>query len=72
VVFHGGIDPKDILPFETRESSKETVKEIIDMINKKVGYIFVAAPTFKRTYFPKYCVYVYYFMSTIMCLNLYF
>lgn len=43
IVFHGGVDTQDILPFGTRESIEASVKEIIDTMNRDGGYIFAAA-----------------------------
>ena len=43
VVFHGGIDTQDILPFGTKESIEAAVKETISILNKNGGYIFAAA-----------------------------
>ena len=34
IVFHGGIDTQDILPFGTKESIENTVSETIDIMNK--------------------------------------
>ena len=43
IVFHGGIDTQDILPFGTRESIEQAVKETIESMNINGGYIFAAA-----------------------------
>ncbi len=43
IVFHGGIDTQEILPFGTPESVEEVVKETIGIMNKDGGYIFAAA-----------------------------
>jgi uroporphyrinogen decarboxylase len=43
IVFHGGIDTQEILPFGTKESVEEVVKSTIEIMNKNGGYIFAAA-----------------------------
>lgn len=43
IVFHGGIDTQEILPFGTKEKIEETVKETIEILNKDGGYIFASA-----------------------------
>ena len=43
IVFHGGIDTQDILPFGTKNTIEETVKNTIEIMNKDGGYIFAAA-----------------------------
>ena len=43
IVFHGGIDTQEILPFGTREMIESTVKNTIDKLNKNGGYILAAA-----------------------------
>jgi len=43
IVFHGGIDTQDILPFGTKERIEEVVKTTIDIMNANGGYIFAAA-----------------------------
>ena len=43
IVFHGGIDTQEILPFGTKESIEQAVRETIGIMNDKGGYIFAAA-----------------------------
>ncbi len=43
IVFHGGIDTQDILPYGTKESIDDTVGRTIAIMNKNGGYIFAAA-----------------------------
>ena len=43
IVFHGGLDTQEVLPFGTRESVGEAVRETIGALNRDGGYIFAAA-----------------------------
>jgi len=43
IVFHGGLDTQDVLPFGTETSVKEAVNSLISTMNKNGGYIFAAA-----------------------------
>lgn len=43
IVFHGGLDTQDVLPFGTEETVKEAVDKLISTMNKDGGYIFAAA-----------------------------
>lgn len=43
IVFHGGIDTQEILPYGTRESVEEVVRDTIATMNCDGGYIFAAA-----------------------------
>lgn len=43
IVFHGGLDTQDVLPFGTEKSVKEAVKNLISTMNENGGYIFAAA-----------------------------
>lgn len=43
ICFHGGIDTQSILPFGTKESIRNEVKRVIDVMAKDGGYIFAAA-----------------------------
>ena len=43
MVFHGGFDTQEVLPFGTPEKVEENVKEIMQVMNKNGGYIFAAA-----------------------------
>ena len=43
IVFHGGIDTQDILPFGTKESIEEEVRKTIEIMNQDGGYILAAA-----------------------------
>ena len=58
IVFHGGIDTQDILPFVTRESIEKTVKETIETLNKNGGYIFAAAHNIQEDVPPENLVYM--------------
>ncbi|NSW90397.1 MAG: methyltransferase [Firmicutes bacterium] len=43
IIFHGGIDTQDILPYGTKESIEEEVEKVIKILNKNGGYIFATA-----------------------------
>ena len=43
IVFHGGIDTQELLPFASEEQIEETVHETIEILNRNGGYIFAAA-----------------------------
>ncbi|MGI6142218.1 MAG: uroporphyrinogen decarboxylase family protein [Caldicoprobacterales bacterium] len=43
IVFHGGLDTQDILPFGTEESIRQAVFELLDVMQPGGGYIFAAA-----------------------------
>ena len=58
MVFHGGIDTQDILPFGTKESIEATVKETIEILNEKGGYIFAAAHNIQEDVPPQNLVYM--------------
>lgn len=43
IVFHGGIDTQELLPFASEGQIEETVHQTIETLNKDGGYIFAAA-----------------------------
>jgi len=43
IVFHGGLDTQDVLPFGTEETVKTAVDKLISTMNNDGGYIFAAA-----------------------------
>ncbi|MCL1896614.1 MAG: methyltransferase [Clostridiales bacterium] len=43
IVFHGGIDTQEILPFGTRDEIESCVRDTISVLNSDGGYIFAAA-----------------------------
>ncbi len=43
MVFHGGFDTQEVLPFGTEPEIEASVKRIMDSMNKNGGYIFAAA-----------------------------
>ena len=43
IVFHGGIDTQELLPFASESQIDETVHETIEILNRDGGYIFAAA-----------------------------
>ncbi|MCL2782089.1 MAG: uroporphyrinogen decarboxylase family protein, partial [Actinomycetia bacterium] len=58
IVFHGGIDTQDILPFGTQESIERTVKETIDIMNADGGYVFAAAHNIQEDVPPQNLVHM--------------
>jgi uroporphyrinogen decarboxylase len=58
IVFHGGIDTQEILPFGTKETIEEVVKETIEVLNKNGGYIFAAAHNIQEDVPPQNLVYM--------------
>jgi uroporphyrinogen decarboxylase len=59
IVFHGGIDTQDLLPFGNKESIEENVKSTIDILNKNGGYIFAAAHCIQEDVPPQNLVYMF-------------
>ena len=43
IVFHGGLDTQEVLPFGTEETVKDAVNELISTMNTDGGYVFAAA-----------------------------
>ncbi|MBN2557948.1 MAG: methyltransferase [Clostridia bacterium] len=43
IVFHGGLDTQQVLPFGTEETVREAVYELVGSMNREGGYIFAAA-----------------------------
>jgi uroporphyrinogen decarboxylase len=58
IVFHGGIDTQEILPFGTKESIEKTVKDTIEVMNRDGGYIFAAAHNIQEDVPPQNLVYM--------------
>jgi len=59
IVFHGGIDTQEILPFGDRSRIEKTVKETIEIMNKNGGYIFAAAHNIQEDVLPENLVYMF-------------
>lgn len=59
IVFHGGIDTQDILPFGIRESIEDTVKHTIGVMNDNGGYLFAAAHNIQEDVPPQNLVYMF-------------
>jgi uroporphyrinogen decarboxylase len=59
IVFHGGIDTQEILPFGTRESIEKTVRDTIGIMNRNGGYIFAAAHNIQEDVPPQNIVYMF-------------
>lgn len=53
IVFHGGIDTQEILPFSDIYAVQETVSEVIETMNKDGGYIFAAAHNIQEDVNPE-------------------
>jgi len=58
IVFHGGIDTQEILPFGTKESIEKIVKDTIEIMNRDGGYIFAAAHNIQEDVPPQNLVYM--------------
>ncbi|MCL2164054.1 MAG: methyltransferase [Oscillospiraceae bacterium] len=58
IVFHGGIDTQEILPFGTKETIERNVKETIEIMNKDGGYIFAAAHNIQEDVPPQNLAYM--------------
>ncbi len=58
MVFHGGIDTQDILPYGTKESIEETVRKTIEVMNRNGGYILAAAHNIQEDVPPQNLVYM--------------
>jgi len=59
IVFHGGIDTQDLLPFGNKESIEENVKSTIDILNNAGGYLFAAAHCIQEDVPPQNLVYMF-------------
>ena len=43
IVFHGGVDTQELLPFATTQQVRDSIRETIEIMNRDGGYIFAAA-----------------------------
>lgn len=59
IVFHGGIDTQEILPFGTKQSVEDTVENTINIMNQNGGYIFAAAHNIQEDVPPENVVYMF-------------
>jgi uroporphyrinogen decarboxylase len=59
IVFHGGIDTQELLPFGDKKGIEENVKTTIDILNKNGGYIFAAAHCIQEDVPPQNLVYMF-------------
>ena len=59
IVFHGGIDTQEILPFGNKESVEAAVRHTIDVMNVNGGYIFAAAHNIQEDVPPQNLVYMF-------------
>jgi len=58
IVFHGGFDTQEILPFETKEVIENSVKELIEIMNINGGYIFATAHNIQEDVPPENIAYM--------------
>ena len=65
IVFHGGIDTQEILPFGTKESVEKVVKDTISIMNRNGGYIFAAAHNIQEDVPPENVAYMFEAARTI-------
>ena len=47
LVFHGGIDVQQLMPFGTPKEIKDKAKEVIEVLGKKGGYFFSPSHRFQ-------------------------
>jgi uroporphyrinogen decarboxylase len=59
IVFHGGIDTQELLPFGNKNSIEENIKSTIDILNKNGGYIFAGAHNIQEDVPPQNLVYMF-------------
>lgn len=59
IVFHGGIDTQEILPFGSAEQIEETVASTIRIMNENGGYIFAAAHNIQEDVPPEHLVHMF-------------
>lgn len=53
IVFHGGIDTQNLLPFQEKEQIRETVEQVMDIMLAEGGYIFAAAHNIQEDVAPE-------------------
>ena len=58
IVFHGGIDTQEILPFGTKSGIEDAVKQTIEALHQDGGYIFAAAHNIQEDVPPENLVYM--------------
>ncbi len=59
IVFHGGIDTQELLPFGEKEGIEENVKHTIGILNKNGGYIFAGAHNIQEDVPPQNLIYMF-------------
>jgi len=58
IVFHGGIDTQELLPYGNKNTIEESIKNTIEILNKKGGYIFAGAHNIQEDVPPQNLVYM--------------
>ena len=58
IVFHGGVDTQEILPFGTRGEIESYVQRTIETLNQNGGYIFAAAHNIQEDVPPENLIYM--------------
>lgn len=53
IVFHGGIDTQELLPFSDRSAIREEVTRVVETMNQNGGYIFAAAHNIQEDVKPE-------------------
>lgn len=53
IVFHGGIDTQELLPFADAEEIREEVARVVEIMNQNGGYILAAAHNIQEDVDPK-------------------
>jgi uroporphyrinogen decarboxylase len=59
IVFHGGLDTQEVLPYGTKESIEQAVRDTIGALNVKGGYIFASAHNIQEDVPPQNLAYMY-------------
>lgn len=58
IVFHGGLDTQEVLPFGTKETVEKAVNDTVDIMIKDGGYVFAAAHNIQEDVPPQNLVYM--------------
>ncbi len=59
IIFHGGIDTQQILPFGSKDSIYEAVESTINTLNRSGGYIFAAAHNIQEDVPPQNIIHMF-------------
>ena len=59
IVFHGGLDTQDVLPFGNEKTVKVAVEKLISTMNRNGGYMFAAAHNIQPDVPPENVIYMF-------------